>query len=130
MDTSRTIYRCDHFHLRSRDAVSAARFYVEALGAREIRRDGAPVVSRVVLDVGGVTLFIEQAPAEIGPSPQPPHLGIEHIGLAVDDIDAAMADLRGRGITIVSEIMDARPGLRMAFIDAPDAVRIEILERR
>ncbi len=122
-------YRCDHIHLRSRDAVAAARFYVEVFGAREIGRDGAPTVSRVMLDLGGLTVFIEQAPEGLAPAATPPHLGIEHIGLAVGDIEAAVADLQARGVPLVSGITDLRPGLRIAFFDGPDHVRIEILQR-
>ncbi|WP_246696877.1 VOC family protein [Methylobacterium planeticum] len=68
-------------------------------------------------------------PEGIGPSPEPPHLGIEHIGLAVDDIEATLAELRSRNVPIVSGITDVRPGLRVIFIDGPDAVRIELLQR-
>lgn len=123
-------FRCDHLHLRSRDAVAAAGFYVTMLRAREIRREGAPVVSRVVLDLGGLTVFIEQAPAEIGPPAQAPHLGIEHIGLGVADLDTALAALRARGVRVLVEAKTMRPGLRVAFLEGPDAVRIELLERR
>lgn len=124
-----TSFRLDHVHQRSRDAIAAARFYVEALGASEVRREGDPV-TRIVVDLGGLTLFIEQAPAAMGTSARPPHLGVEHIGLAVDDIEAAMAQVRGRGATVATEIKEIRPGVRIAFIDTPDAVRIELLERR
>jgi lactoylglutathione lyase len=122
-------YRCDHVHLRSQDPIAAARFYVDALGATETGRVGAPDVTRVLLDLGGLAVFIERAAEGIGPSPEPPYLGLEHLGLAVDDIDAAMADLRGRGVKIVMDVKEVRPGLRIAFIDGPDAVRIEVLER-
>ena len=122
-------FRCDHIHLRSQDPIAAAGFYVDALGATETGRVGAPDVRRVLLDLGGLAVFIERATDGIGPQPQPPHLGLEHIGLAVDDIDAVMADLRGRGVPVVMEINNVRPGLRIAFIDGPDGVRIEILER-
>ncbi|GJE03530.1 VOC family protein [Methylobacterium isbiliense] len=122
-------YRCDHLHLRSRDAVAAARFYVEVLGARETGRDGAPTVSRIMLDLGGLALFIEQAPEATGPAAMPPNLGIEHIGLRVNDIEATVADLQARGIRLVSGITDVRPGLRIAFFDGPDNVRIEVLQR-
>ncbi|KQP10089.1 glyoxalase [Methylobacterium sp. Leaf99] len=128
MTIPRTRYRCDHVHLRSRDAVAAGAFYVEILGAREIGREGVPV-SRVILDIGGLTLFIEQAPDGLAPSAQAPHLGIEHIGLAVEDIEATHADLRRRNATIVSGITDVRAGLRVLFIEGPDAVRIEFLQR-
>ena len=122
-------YRCDHIHLRSRDAVAAAAFYIETLGARELGRDGTPVISRVTIDLGGLRLFIEQAPETTSPAARPPHLGIEHIGLAVEDIDATMAELKARGARIVSGVTDVRPGLRVIFIDGPDGVRIELLQR-
>ena len=121
-------FRLDHVHLRSRDAVAAASFYVETLGARETGREGADAVTRMVLDLGGLTVFIEQAP-ELGPGAVPPHRGIEHIGLRVDDLDTAMAEMARRGVTVAAEIKEIRPGLRIAFIDGPDAVRIELLQR-
>lgn len=122
-------FRIDHVHLRSRDAVAAAGFYVDRLAAREVRREGAPP-SRVVLDLGGLTVFIEQAPADLAPPAKAPHLGIEHIGLGVADLDATLADLRARGVPILVEAKAMRPGLRIAFIAGPDDVRIELLERR
>ena len=122
-------FHIDHVHLRSPDAIAAAAFYVDILAAREIRREGTPT-SRVVLDLGGLTVFIEQAPADLAPPARAPHLGIEHIGLGVADIDATLADLRARGVTVLVETKVMRPGLRIAFIDGPDGVRIELLERR
>ncbi len=65
-------YACDHVHLRSRDAVRAAAFYVATFGAREVKRVGADPVQRVVLDLGGLTVFIEQAPAETAPAGRRP----------------------------------------------------------
>jgi catechol 2,3-dioxygenase-like lactoylglutathione lyase family enzyme len=121
-------YHIDHVHLRSRDAIAAAGFYVDVLRAREIRREGNPV-SRVTLDLGGLTLFIEQVSPDTAPGAKPPHLGIEHIGLGVDDIKAAMADLRGRDVTIVSGINEVRPGLRTIFLEGPDGALIELLQR-
>ncbi len=122
--------RCDHIHLRSRDAVAAARFYVETLGGREIRRDGSPIVSRVRVDLGGLTLFIEQASETLTPAAIPPHLGIEHIGLAGDNIEVALRELQQKNAQIVSGVTEIRPGLRVIFIDGPDNIRIELLQRQ
>ncbi|KMO33301.1 glyoxalase [Methylobacterium variabile] len=122
-------YAYDHLHLRSRDALAAARFYVEVLGAQETGREGGETPSRIILDLGGVRVFIEQAPEGTGPAAVPPNLGIEHIGLRVEDIEATVADLAARGIPLVSGITDIRPGLRIAFFEGPDGVRIEVLQR-
>lgn len=123
-------YACDHVHLRSRDAVKAGAFYVETFGATEVERVGADPVQRMVLDLGGLTVFIEQAPSETAPATQTPCLGIEHIGLRVADIDAAMAELAGRGVTVRMPVTERGQGVRIAFVEGPDGALIEILERR
>ena len=121
--------RCDHVHLRSRDAVAAAQFYIALFDAREIRRDGDPSVSRVTIDLGGLTVFIEQAPEGTTPASAQPHLGIEHIGLAVEDIEQAYAHVQRHGVEIISGINEVNPSLRTIFIKGPDGAIIELLQR-
>ena len=122
-------YACDHVHLRSRDAVAAAGFYVAMFAAHELKRIGEDPVQRVVLDLGGLTVFIEQASANTNPAGPTPCLGIEHLGLRVDDIAAAMADLTARGVKVRTPITARGPGLRIAFVEGPDGALIELLER-
>jgi catechol 2,3-dioxygenase-like lactoylglutathione lyase family enzyme len=62
--------------------------------------------------------------------PAPPFLGLEHLGLAVDDLDAALADLKARGVPLVSGPSEPRPGVRIAFLAMPDGVRVELIERK
>jgi catechol 2,3-dioxygenase-like lactoylglutathione lyase family enzyme len=122
-------YTSDHVHLRSTDPVAAARFYVEAFGAKEVTRVDVRGALRIILDLGTLRLFVEQVPESTARPPEPPFLGIEHIGLGVSDLDAAAADLRARGVRFVTEPREARPGVRIAFIEGPDRVRIELIER-
>ncbi len=42
---------------------------------------------------------------------------IDHFGVRVDDLDRAAADLKAKGVT------------KVAFIEGPDGIRIELLER-
>lgn len=122
-------YRCDHVHLRSRDPVAAAAFYVEMFGARETGRVGGEIVQRVILDLGGLAVFIEQAPEEAHPPLTTPCLGLEHIGLAVEDIEVAVAELKGKGVSFRTEIIARGPTLRIVFLDGPDGAVIELLQR-
>lgn len=123
-------FTCDHVHLRSRDAVAAAEFYTRLFGARETKRIGADPVQRVVLDLGGLTVFIEQAPEGTHPPAPTPSLGFEHLGLRVEDIEAALAELTHKGVPVRTGITDRGPGLRIAFVEGPDGALIELLERR
>lgn len=119
----------DHIHLRSPDPEAAATFYVEAFDASVVSRAAPGGLGRVVVALGGVTLFIERpreaALGTLGAS----SLGLEHIALAVDGFEAAIARLRAKGIPFAVEPHTPRPGIRIAFIQAPDGVQVEVLER-
>lgn len=122
-------YKCDHVHLRSLDPEAAARFYIGMFGAKLVSRVEAGSVLRLTVDLGGLPLFIDRVPPGThGPLP-PPSLGVEHIGLIVTDLDAAARQLTERGAEFTLPPNSPRPGIRIAFVRAPDGAQIEILER-
>jgi lactoylglutathione lyase len=85
----------------------------------------------VWVKLGGQTVLIAPAhhdePTAV--PPRFPYYGIEHIGLTVDDIDAAVADLRYKGADIFVGPMEYSAGTRLAFIRGPEGVVVEIVQR-
>ena len=122
-------FRWDHLHLRSPDPEATDRYYVDVFGATPVNKVDAGGALRVIVNLAGLNLFIEQVPPETPAPPHPPHLGLEHIGLAVTNIDAVCAELKARGAEFAVEPHSPRPGLWIAFVRAPENVRIEVLER-
>jgi len=56
---------------------------------------------------------------------------IDHVGFAVDDLDATLALLRQEGVKITTEPRSIANGqIRLAFIEGPDNIAIELLEDR
>lgn len=123
-------YGLDHLHLRSTDPEAAAAFYARAFGAAIVDRQHPGGRLRVVVRLVGLTLLIEAVPEGTAGPPAPPFLGLEHLGLSVDDLDAALADLAAKQIPLASGPTSPRPGIRIAFVAAPDGVRVELVERR
>lgn len=123
-------YRFDHIHLRSTDPEAAAAVWANAFGATVKARVQAGPWLRLVLDLAGVPVFLEQVAPGTHAPPAPPFLGIEHVGLTVTDLDAAIADLAGKGVPLVSGPSEPRPGVRIAFFAMPDGVRVELIERK
>lgn len=119
----------DHIHLRSADPDAAGAFYVTMLGGEHRARTVTGDQLRVTVALAGVLLFIDRAEPGAAATPEPPVHGLDHIALTVPDLDAALAALKEQGVEIVSGPTDVRPGLRIAFLRAPDRVRIELLER-
>jgi lactoylglutathione lyase len=125
------VYSYDHIHLRSRDPMATAQYYHQMFDAKiieSIQSDGQP---RIDLDINGLTVFLARVPAnaEIQQAPADPHLGLDHFGLRVDNLDAAYAELKRRGAEFAVEPRTIRPGVKIAFVRGPDNVRIELLER-
>ena len=124
-------YRYDHMHVRSRDVRKTAEYYRDMFDAEiveSIQSDGKP---RTDLDLNGLTIFIAAVPQEATtpPAPGEPYVGRDHFGLRVENMDEAVAELKRRGATFTLEPRTIRPGVRIAFVQAPDNVRIELLER-
>jgi catechol 2,3-dioxygenase-like lactoylglutathione lyase family enzyme len=62
-------------------------------------------------------------------TPETEHLGEEHFGLKVKDLEATAAELKQRGVHFSVEPVEARPGVKMAYVTGPDNMRIELLQR-
>ena len=105
-----------HVSINVRDVEEAAGFYVSRLGL--VRRDDRPDFgfAGAWLDAGGqqVHLIEGDPPAAVG----------QHFALQVEDLDAAIADLRGQ----VVQVGDASPvGTgRQAFLSDPSGNGIEL----
>ena len=124
-------YHYDHIHLVSRDPKATAKYYEKMFGAKVIETvqpDGSP---RIDLDLNGLAIFILRvAPGEDLPtSPRDRYLGLDHFGLRVNNLDEAVAELKRKGAEFAVEPRMARPGLKIAYVRAPENVRIELLER-
>jgi len=122
-------FRWDHLHLRSPDPETTAQYYIDVFGATPVNKVEVGGNVRMIVSLAGLNLFIEQVLPETPAPPQPPHLGLEHIGLAVTNMDAVCAELKARGAEFVVDPHSPRPGLRIAFVRAPENVRVELLER-
>ena len=124
-------YVYDHIHLRTRDPMGTAEYYRTIFDAKvieSVQSDGRP---RIDLDIDGLIVFIAPvAPdAEIGAAPREPYIGLDHFGFRVESVDETVAELKRRGADIADEPRTIRPGVRIAFVRAPDDVRIELLQR-
>ena len=55
---------------------------------------------------------------------------VNHFSLAVDDVDAALAHLRAKGVEISSGPLTVLGGHRIAFFSGPDGEKLELFQRK
>lgn len=113
--------RLDHLHVYASDPEAAAAGYAR-LGARRDREVRTANGLRIVMELAGLALFVEQSPDGSA--------GIDHLALASDDLDADLDTIRTEGGRILTGPREAGPGLRIAFVELADGKRAEVLQRR
>jgi len=129
-------YRYDHVHLRCHDPDAAATFFETMFGAiakRDIYPPGTlyPGQLRVSLNLGGQKVLIAPTHPDdpMTEAPKFPYYGVEHIGLTVDDVDAACEELRAKGADIAIGPLTRSPGLRLSFVRGPEGIMVELVQR-
>ena len=107
-----------HVSINVSDVPAARDFYVDALGLTE-RTDRPDFgFGGAWLDAGGQQVHLIEADV-------PPHMG-QHFALAVTNLDAAVAELRFRGIPVTDPVPVGAG--RQSFLDDPAGNRIELHE--
>ncbi len=119
-----------HIALKVRDLDASLAFY-EKLGFPEILRllnaKGEPWI--VYLRITNSTL-LELFPHGVGDVPEPARTGVNHLSLAVSDLDATEAHLTSVGVPLSEPRKPGRgvDGNRGMWVADPDGNRIEIME--
>jgi catechol 2,3-dioxygenase-like lactoylglutathione lyase family enzyme len=123
----------DHTHLISPDPIATAQWYVDRLGGtivRSVEMAGAPQVY-IAFGGGAMVIVRGQRTGEKATGKPALNWGIDHFGMRVQgDFDGLCSELKAQGVKFTMEPTDINPSTRIAFIEAPDGVSVELLERK
>ena len=131
-----------HIHLISEDPQSAAAWYVGMLGGRIAGESEVRGAIQIAVAFEGATLLVRgQRPGE-RPGPKNSlrafkdyvshdQWGTDHFGFTVQgDLDAFCDEAKAKGATFSVDPYDFVPGTRIAYIEAPDDVSIELVQAK
>ncbi|MFC1940939.1 VOC family protein [Chloroflexota bacterium] len=124
-------YRHDHVHLISPNALETAQFYERVLNAKRVNtRKSDDGLTTVELNISGSRVLVGEPRVQPTSAPNPSGnvYGLVHFGVKTDNIEAAVADLKAKGVQFRDEIRVGTSGKRIAFFWAPENVVIELLE--
>ena len=126
-------FRINHIHLKAPDPKKTADWYVQAFNFKivsdEVRVFGDRFI-RCQSEDGGMAVNISGARTgeTLGSGDANPHHGLEHFGLDTDDVEAEIARLEALGATRMEGPISMANGGTIAFIKAPDDVRLELIQ--
>ena len=126
----------DHVGILVADLEAALRFYTETCGltAGPIETREQPPIRRCCLRVGETELELIEArdPGQTMIRLLPNHgPGIYHLGLRVEDVDAAAAELDAGGVPLVDAVREGGD-MRIQYLhpDAAQGTMIELVSRK
>ena len=128
-------FRINHIHLKASDPRKTAEWYEKAFAFKivsdETRVFGDRFV-RCLSEDGGMAVNISGARTNetLGPGDASAHHGLEHFGFDTEDIEVDIRRLEGLGARLLEGPIQNPNGPRIAFLRAPDDVRVELVERR
>lgn len=126
-------YRINHVHLKASDPKTSADWWVKAFNftiMSDMVRDSGDRFIRCQSEDGGMFVNISGARdgETLGPGDANPHHGLEHFGFDSEDISADIERLRGLGAELKEGPISMPTGQKIAFLKAPDDVRIELIQ--
>jgi catechol 2,3-dioxygenase-like lactoylglutathione lyase family enzyme len=128
-------FRINHIHLKAPDPRKTAEWYEKAFAFKivgdETRVFGDRFI-RCVSEDGALAVNISGARTNerLGPGDASAHHGLEHFGFDSEHLETDIARLEGLGAKLLEGPIQNPNGPRIAFLRAPDDVRVELVERR
>ena len=122
----------DHVHLVSEDPKLTAAWYEEKLRGRVVNSSEVRGAPSIIVAFKGATIIIRgQRTGEQVNEKTRTQWGTDHFGFRVDgDFDGFCGELKKNGVKFTVDPVDFGPTVRIAFIEAPDGVSIELLQRK
>lgn len=124
-------WQYDHTHFKCSDPEKTVVFFKDNFEAKEVSRFEVNGMSIVTLDIGGLwyNFSPKRAGEAVEPKTQPARYGVYHIALKTRDLAAEAAKMKARGVKFTLEVSQSNPTTKYAFIEGPDGISIEILQR-
>ena len=130
--------RVDHVGIAVKDLAASVKWYEETLG---LHSKGTEVVQEQQVTVAFLPCGDSERELLESASPEGPIArfiekngeGIQHIAIRVDDIDAALAELKEKGVRLIDQTPRyGAGGARIAFLHpkATHGVLLELCERK
>jgi catechol 2,3-dioxygenase-like lactoylglutathione lyase family enzyme len=128
-------FRINHIHLKAPDPRKTAEWYTQAFNFKivgdETRVFGDRFI-RCLSEDGALAVNISGARKNetLGSGDASAHHGLEHFGFDSENLEADITRLESLGARLLEGPIQNPNGPRIAFLRAPDDVRVELVERK
>lgn len=126
-------FNINHIHLKSTDPKATADWWVNAfnftIDSDAVRASGDRFISCASENGIRVNISEPMSGQTFAPGDAGLRYGLEHFGLDSADLEADIARLEALGATLLDGPIEMSPTIRIAFVEVPENVRVELIER-
>ncbi len=120
----------DHLHFLCKDVEKSVKFFEDVFGGKVETRGELRGFPMIRMYVNGVFLNImgtdpKAGMLEVGKGSR----GLDHFGFRVKGLEKTVEELKKKGAKISAGPGVTPAGVKFAFIDGPEGIRIELVER-
>ena len=120
----------DHIHYISNNIEEMAKYFERIFGGKEIGRVEVRGYPMIRMDVLGMTIsFLGTEPNAVQLDPGKGKRGLDHIGFKVKNLEETLEDVKKKGVKVAIGPSVTPAGVKFAFIDGPEGIRIELVEK-
>jgi glyoxylase I family protein len=126
------LLRTHHVAIIVSDYEASKRFYTATLGLEIVSEVHRVERNSYKLDLrlpNGMQIELFSFPDPPRRPSYPEACGLRHLAFEVDDIEIAVEELRGRGVSVEDIRLDEHTGKRFTFFADPDGLPLELYER-
>ncbi len=127
-------FNINHIHLKSSDPKATADWWVSAfnftIASDAVRAAGDRFIGCDSENGIRVNISEPMPGQEFAPGDAGLRYGLEHFGIDTDDIEAEITRLEALGATLLDGPTELSPTVRIAFVEVPERVRVELIERK
>jgi catechol 2,3-dioxygenase-like lactoylglutathione lyase family enzyme len=120
----------DHIHLISGQVEGMVSYFEKVFDGKVVSRGEFRGFPMVRMDVYGAPISILGTEPEAGQlQPGKGSKGLDHFGFKVKNLEETVQTLKARGAKFSVEPTTTPSGIKIAFIEGPEGIRIELVER-
>lgn len=120
----------DHIHIVSGNVEEMIKYFATVFDGQVLSRGESRGFPLVRMDVKGAPISILGTNAGSGQlHPGQGLRGLDHFGFKVQNLEETVASLKSKGAKFVIEPTTTPSGIKIAFIEGPEGIRIELVER-
>ncbi len=119
----------DHIHVYCKNVEETAKFFETFLDAKITVRSEKSGNPEVRMDLLGIMVILATATSTDALATREGRRGLDHIGLLVQDLSKTIEEMKKKGGKFSKDCTQASAGVKIAFLEGPDGIHIEIVER-